>query len=159
MKKIVLITGGIFVSVCITMILLMNYAFSPFENARSKAMHLIAQQALVEKVEQFYWYRGQTETYTLLGTKATGEKIYIIIDSQKSVGSVYASNELVDEQSVRERIQNMYPNASISNIVIGLDNQVVIWEVNYRQGNQLNYAVFDAKTGHLLHEIKNASNE
>ncbi|MBS4770503.1 DUF5590 domain-containing protein [Carnobacteriaceae bacterium zg-C25] len=159
MKKILIYLSSVFVVLLLLTIGVLEKSFSKEEHARQQAISLVSEYNVLKQVEEFYWYRGQTETYTLYGRNNDNQLVYIVMDVKQNRGYVYHDAEIISRDAVMQRALNQYPSATVRRVVLGLENDRVIWELTYRLNGQYSYIVFDAKTGSVLHEIKNATNE
>lgn len=159
MKKFLLYSLGVVLLLVIVGIGVLNHMFSPFEYARQQAIKMVSESNVLAQVDTFYWYRGRTQTYTLYGKNHHNESVYVIIDVASGLGSMHHDSDIIDQQAITQKVTQRYPQAKQNEPVIGMDNNVLIWEVTYTLNGQYNYMIFDAKTGSVLHEIKNATNE
>lgn len=159
MKKIFLVCLTVLVTLLISVMVFLNSSLSPIEKARQMAIQLVSQEQLIKQVDAFYWYTGETQTYSLVGKNAQAEKVYIVIDVANVTGTVYQAHEIVERQVVEQKVRDTVSPAIVKKTTLGIEANQVVWEVMYTLHKQLNYSIFDAKTGQLIREIKTAINE
>lgn len=159
MKKIFLVCLTVLVTLLISVIVFLNSSLNPIEHARQMAIQLAAQEQLIKQVDDFYWYTGETQTYTLVGKNEQAEKIYIVIDVANVTGMVYQAHEIIERQVIEQKVRDTASSVIIKKTTLGIEGNKVVWEVMYTLHRQLNYSIFDAKTGQLIHEIKTTTNE
>lgn len=159
MKKINLVCLGVLGTVFFSIILFFNSSLAPIEQARQMAIQLVAQEQLIQQVDDFYWYTGEIQTYALVGKNKQSEKVYIVIDVANVLGTVYQANEIIDRQIIEQKVKDTDSSIVIKKTTLGIESNQVVWEVMYTLNKQLNYSVFDAKSGELIREIKTSMNE
>lgn len=159
MKKIFLVCLTVFVTLLISVVIFLNSSLNPIEKARQMAIQLVSQEQLIKQVDDFYWYTGETQTYSLVGKNAQAEKVYIVVDVANVTGTVYQAHEIIERQVIEQKVRDTAPSALIKKTTLGIEANQVVWEVMYTVNRQLNYSIFDAKSGQLIREIKTAVNE
>lgn len=159
MKKIFLVCLGVLLTLVISVIAFFNTSLAPIEQARQMAIQLVSQEQLIQQVEEFYWYTGETQTYSLVGKNKQSEKVYIVIDVANVTGDVYQAHEIIERQVIEQKVKDTVSPVVIKKTTLGIEANQVVWEVMYTLNRQLNYSVFDAKSGQLIREIKTAVNE
>lgn len=159
MKKIFLICLTVLVTLFISVVVFLNSSLDPIEKARQMAVQLVSQEQLIKQVDDFYWYTGETQTYSLVGKNNQAERVYIVIDVANVTGAVYADNEIVDRQIIEQKVKDKHPAVVIKKTTLGIEANQVVWEVMYTYNQKISYSMFNAKTGELIREIKTAANE
>lgn len=159
MKKIFVVCLTVLVTLLISVIVFLNSSLNPIEHARQMAVQLVAQEQLIEQVDDFYWYTGETQTYSLVGKNKQAETVYVVIDVANVTGMVYQEHEIIERQVIEQKVKDAASLARIKKTTLGIEGNKVIWEVMYTLHRKLNYSIFDAKTGQLIHEIKTTTNE
>lgn len=159
MKKIILVCLGVLATLVISVVVFLNSSLSPIEKARQMAIQLVSQEQLIKQVDDFYWYTGETQTYSLVGKKENAERVYIVIDVANFTGTVYADNEIVDRRMIEQKVKAKDSTVIIKRTTLGIEANRVVWEVMYTHDQKISYSIFDAKSGELISEIKTAMNE
>lgn len=123
--------------------------------AETETEAVAEQTAKVMSIDKFYAFNKNKTIYSIIGTTASGDKIYFAYDPETKNTYTGVASELVDERNALAITRNDLPNVVVKEARLGIDNDIFVWEVSFIDENgNLGYHYINATNG-LWYETLN----
>ncbi|MER2063854.1 MAG: DUF5590 domain-containing protein [Alkalibacterium sp.] len=156
MKKVIIGLLLTLSAIIIGAIFLYQSARTPYRQAENETITFLSERTDLDRVEDFYWYNGETTIFTVRGFNEADQEKYYIVQSEGGNIMTFDASETVTEQAARRQTREAREPKRILNAKVGLMDDTPIWEVTYKNENdRLGYYIIDLQTGEWLRTIDN----
>lgn len=152
-RKLVTIFGSI-ILIGVLCWFFISSALRDINKEKQVAIDIVKQEQLLSTVSHVYvWHLDET-VYTVIGKDEQGADLYVMINMDKQVATVYTPLDFLSEDVILEKSHQVVNNMTVLNRTIGEKDNRVVWEIVYKSADvSLGYIYIDAKTGELVQHI------
>lgn len=156
MKKFLVGLIVVMSTLIIATVVVYRRSVAPHNQAEEEATVIANREANITSAEEFYWYNGSETYFTVTGTSDAGEELIAIIRQDTGEVTTISAEETVSEEEAIRQVVNEKSPERILQARIGIEDELPIWEVSYRNENgRIGYYVMALENGEWIRTIDN----
>lgn len=155
-----LITGYAIAGILVLIIIGIVFSFwkcsRPLNQAEEEATAIAKKYAAVDQVEDFYWFKRDKSSFTVVGKDQAGKEVVVFIPESGDKVTVMNKKDGLSEAEAKGIIQQEAPNETITKATLGIYKDQPAWEVVTKDKlGKLSYYLLAFKDGADISTIKN----
>lgn len=156
MKKFFIGLTVLLIMLIIGSIVLYRRSVAPYNNSKEEAFEYAIAHSDIITPEEFYWYNDTETFFTVVGKTEEDTELVVLINQDNGDVTSIPIEETISKQSAIQKTREARQPDKILEARIGMDNNIPIWEVSYRNENgRLGYYILSLEDGEWLRTIDN----
>lgn len=156
MKKFFIGLTVFLIMLIIGSIVLYRRSVAPYNNSKEEAFEYATTHSDIITPEEFYWYNDTETFFTVVGKTEEDTELVVLINQDNGDVTSIPIEETISKQSAIQKTREARQPDKILEARIGMDNNIPIWEVSYRNENgRLGYYILSLEDGEWLRTIDN----
>lgn len=156
MKKFFLGLAVFLVAVIIGAVVVYTKSVALYNESEEQAFDYAITNSDIVVPEEFYWYNDKETYFTVVGQTEQNEELVVLINQDNGEVTSIPIEETISKQEAIQLTKQARQPDKILEARIGMDNEIPVWEVSYRNENgRLGYYILALKDGEWLKTINN----
>lgn len=156
MKKFFLGLAVFLIALIIGAVVVYTKSVASYNESKEQAFDYAITNSDIVVPEEFYWYNDKETYFTVVGQTEQNEELVVLINQDNGEVTSIPIEETISKQEAIQLTKQARQPDKVLEARIGIDNEIPVWEVSYRNENgRLGYYILALEDGEWLKTINN----
>lgn len=156
MKKFFLGLAVFLIALIIGAVVVYTKSIASYNESKEQAFDYAITNSDIVVPEEFYWYNDKETYFTVVGQTEQNEELVVLINQDNGEVTSIPIEETISKQEAIQLTKQARQPDKVLEARIGIDNEIPVWEVSYRNENgRLGYYILALEDGEWLKTINN----